>query len=125
MPKPIPVPPTGITTDGKITTDTSAENLGYSKSQCERDRFWLSTIDDRRDLYQLFDLANRNNVSFYPINPMGLEAGRPIDQDRFVERPNGTLLDPQSALTKSEQDATAPRVPTALPSSTRTTSIAA
>jgi len=112
MPKPIPVPPTGITTDGKITTDTSAENLGYSKSQCERDRFWLSTIDDRRDLYQLFDLANRNNVSFYPINPMGLEAGRPIDQDRFVERPNGTLLDPQSALTKSEQDATAPRLAT-------------
>jgi len=112
MPKPIPVPPTGITTDGKITTDTSVENVGYSRSQCERDRFWLSTIDDRRDLYQLFDLANRNNVSFYPINPMGLEAGRPIDQDKVVERPNGTLLDPQSVLTKGEQDATAPRLAT-------------
>ena len=113
MPKPIPVPPTGITTDGKITTDTSVENLGYSKSKCERDRFWLSTIDDRRDLYALFDLANRNNVSFYPINPMGLEASsRPIDQDRFVGRPNGTLLDPQSVQTKGEQDATAPRLAT-------------
>ena len=113
MPKPIPVPPTGITTDGKITTDTSVENLGYSKSKCERDRFWLSTIDDRRDLYALFDLANRNNVSFYPINPMGLEASnRPIDQDRLVERPNGTLLDPRSVQTKGEQDATAPRLTT-------------
>ena len=111
MPKPIPVPKTGITTDGKITTDTSVENLGYSKSQCERDRFWLSTIDDRRDLYALFDLANRNNVSFYPINPMGLEASnRPIDQpERLVARPDGTLLDPQSVQTKGEQDATAPR----------------
>jgi len=113
MPKPIPVPPTGITTDGKITTDTSVENVGYSRSQCERDRFWLSTIDDRRDMYALFDLANRNNVSFYPINPMGLEASsRPIDQDRFVGRPNGTLLDPQSVQTKGEQDATAPRLAT-------------
>ena len=114
MPKPIPVPQTGITTDGKITTDTSVENLGYSKSQCERDRFWLSTIDDRRDLYALFDLANRNNVSFYPINPMGLEASnRPIDQpDRLVARPDGTLLDPQSVQTKGEQDAIAPRLAT-------------
>jgi hypothetical protein len=61
----------------------------------------------------LFDLANRNNVSFYPINPIGLEASsRPIDQDRFVARPNGTLLDPQSVQTKGEQDATAPRLAT-------------
>ncbi len=113
MPKPIPVPRTGITTDGKITTDTSVENLGYSKSKCERDRFWLSTIDDRRALYDLFDLANRSNVSFYPVNPMGLQASnRPIDQDRFAERPNGTLLDPQSVQTKGEHDATAPRLET-------------
>jgi hypothetical protein len=44
---------------------------------------------------------------------MGLEASnRPIDQDRLVERPNGTLLDPQSVQTKGEQDATAPRLAT-------------
>jgi VWFA-related protein len=107
------VPQTGITTDGKLTTDTSAANLGNSKSQCERDRLWLSMIDDRQALYDLFDLANRSNVSFYPINPMGLEASnRPIDQDKFVQKPDGTLMDPRTLLSKGEQDAIAPRLAT-------------
>jgi VWFA-related protein len=66
-----PVPRIGITTDGKLTTDATAANLGYSKSQCELDRITLSMIDDRQALYDLFDLANRSNVSFYPVNPMG------------------------------------------------------
>jgi VWFA-related protein len=109
-----PVPRTGITTDGKITTDTSIENVGYSKSKCERDRLYLSMIDDRQALYDLFDLANRSNVSFYPINPNGLEASnRPIDKDRFEQKPDGTLVDPQSVQTKGEADATAPRAATA------------
>ena len=112
-PKPIPVPQTGITIDGKITTDTSQADVGYSKSRCERDRFWLSTLDDRQALYDLFDLANRSNVSFYPVNPMGLEASnKPIDQDVEAERPDGTVIDPRTVLSKGERDATAPRLVT-------------
>jgi VWFA-related protein len=68
------VPRVGVDSTGRLTPDASAANLGYSKRNCERDRLSLSMIDDRQALYDLFDLANRSNVSFYPVNPMGLEA---------------------------------------------------
>ena len=93
-----PIPQIGITPGGKLTTDASSANLGYSRSQCERDRLTLSMIDDRQALYDLFDLANRSNVSFYPINPMGLEAS------------NKGLFDGE--VLKGEKDATAPRLDT-------------
>jgi VWFA-related protein len=73
------VPRVGMDPNGRLTPDVSAANLGYSKSNCERDRMSLANIDDRQKLYDLYDLANRSNVSFYPINPMGLEASdRPM-----------------------------------------------
>ena len=69
--------------NGRLTPDVSAANLGYSKSNCERDRMSLANIDDRQSLYDLYDLANRSNVSFYPVNPMGLEAsGKPMEATR-------------------------------------------
>ncbi len=93
------VPRVGVDPTGRLTPDVSAANLGYSKSNCERDRMSLANIDDRQSLYDLYDLANRSNVSFYPVNPMGLEAsGKPMgprEQD--------------SQLTKGEMDAIDPR----------------
>ena len=88
MPKPIPVPKTGITTDGKITTDTSVENVGYSKSQCERDRFWLSTIDDRRDLYRCSILRIATTSASIPSTRWDWKrrAGQSI-RTRFVKGP--------------------------------------
>ena len=73
------MPRVGVDPTGRLTPDVSAANLGYSKSNCERDRMSLANIDDRQSLYDLYDLANRSNVSFYPVNPMGLEAsGKPM-----------------------------------------------
>jgi VWFA-related protein len=106
-----PVPRTGITTDGKLTTDASGVNLGYSKSQCERDRRFLSMIDDRQALYDLFDVANRSNVSFYPINPMGLEASSKdgLPGDYKAVGAGGAPIPAFLTPTKGEKDATAPR----------------
>jgi hypothetical protein len=93
------VPRVGIDPNGRLTPDVSAANLGYSRSNCERDRMSLAMIDDRQRLYDLYDLANRSNVSFYPINPMGLEAsGKPMGP-----------REEDSQLTKGENDAIAPR----------------
>jgi VWFA-related protein len=76
------IPQIGVTPDGRLTSDASASNLGYSKHNCERDRMSLSMIDDTRVFQNLFDVANRSNVSFYPVNPMGLEAfDKPIGDE--------------------------------------------
>lgn len=110
-----PVPRTGITTDGKITTDTSVENTGYSKSKCERDRLYLSMIDDRQAMYDLFDLANRSNVSFYPINAVGLEAynSGAAPGETNGEGPGKQPIPADLNPPKGVKDATAPRPPTA------------
>ena len=93
------VPRVGVDPTGRLTPDVSAANLGYSKSNCERDRMSLANIDDRQSLYDLYDLANRSNVSFYPVNPMGLEAsGKPMGP-----------REEDSQLVKGETDAIAPR----------------
>jgi len=93
------VPRVGVDPTGRLTPDVSAANLGYSKSNCERDRMSLANIDDRQSLYDLYDLANRSNVSFYPVNPMGLEAsGKPMGP-----------REEDSQLVKGESDAIAPR----------------
>ena len=93
------VPRVGVDPTGRLTPDVSAANLGYSKSNCERDRMSLANIDDRQKLYDLYDLANRSNVSFYPVNPMGLEAsGKPMGP-----------REEDSQLVKGESDAIAPR----------------
>jgi VWFA-related protein len=79
------VPRTGITPTGQLTPDTSAANLGYSRNNCERDRMNLSMLDDWKAFHDLFDLANRSNVSFYPVNALGLAATdtsmQPREQD--------------------------------------------
>jgi VWFA-related protein len=111
MPKPIPVPRTGITTDGRISTDTSVADVGYSKSDCARLRYWLSTLDDRQAMYDLFDLANRSNVTFYPINPIGLEASNngAIAGEYNGTGPGGAPIPADLNPPKGEKDATAPR----------------
>ena len=79
------VPRAGITPTGQLTPDTSAANLGYSRNNCERDRMHLSMLDDWKAFHDLFDLANRSNVSFYPVNALGLAATdtpmQPREQD--------------------------------------------
>jgi VWFA-related protein len=43
-----------------------------ANSDCERDRFALSQLDDGQQFRYMLDEANRANTSFYPIDPRGL-----------------------------------------------------
>ena len=42
------------------------------RTECEKERADLATMDDDRRFRDLFGEANRANVSFYPIDPRGL-----------------------------------------------------
>jgi VWFA-related protein len=47
---------------------------------CERDRIMLARLDNARDYQRLLDEANRNGVTFYPIDIVGLRAGRMMNR---------------------------------------------
>ena len=64
----------GTTPDGRITTDRMRSNYGYSQYDCDTDRQTLAQIDSFRDFRDLMDVANANNVSFYPVDARGLAA---------------------------------------------------
>ncbi len=64
----------GTTPDGKLTTDRVRSDYGYSRYDCETDRQMLANLDNRRDFQDLMDVANANNVSFYPVDSRGLAA---------------------------------------------------
>jgi VWFA-related protein len=42
---------------------------------CERDRMMLARLDNARDYQRMLDEANRNGVTFYPIDIVGLRVG--------------------------------------------------
>ena len=65
----VPVPGVGPT--GGLTTDVDRAR-GLPMFSCEQDRIQLSMLDNRRDFMDLYDIANRANVSFYPVDSRGL-----------------------------------------------------
>jgi VWFA-related protein len=80
------VPRVGVTPEGKLVGDVEKEYRGAATNKCEADRIMLSQIDDFEFFHELLDDANRANVSFYPVNAMGLEAfDRPIDDNGPTE----------------------------------------
>ena len=68
----------GTTPDGRITTDRVRSDYGYSKYDCETDRQMLAHLNNAQDYRDLTDVANANNVSFYPVDARGLAA---VDRD--------------------------------------------
>ena len=56
---------------GQLTTRRPGPG-NTSPTDCERDRFALSQLDDQQHFRQILDEANRANASFYPIDPRGL-----------------------------------------------------
>jgi VWFA-related protein len=76
----VPVPGVGPT--GGLTADVQGARSGVALFSCEQDRIQLSMLDNRRDFMDLFDVANRANVSFYPVDSRGL----PVF-DEGLERP--------------------------------------
>jgi VWFA-related protein len=76
----LPVPGVGPT--GGLTSDVRSARSGVPMFSCKQDRIQLSMLDNRRDFMDLFDIANRANVSFYPVDSRGL----PVF-DEGLERP--------------------------------------
>jgi VWFA-related protein len=74
--EPIPGPePIGTGPDGRIRIGSphafGSEGM-ITKTECDRDRQYLSQIDNDRYLRDIIDEANRGNASFYTVDPRGL-----------------------------------------------------
>jgi VWFA-related protein len=63
---------------------TALGNLTYKSapsSSCDQLAMHLLSLDDQQRLRELIDFSNRNNVTFYPISPNGLQVfDTPINQ---------------------------------------------
>jgi VWFA-related protein len=77
-------PPVGVGPGGGLTSRVNDGGFAPSdRAECEKDRADLSMVDHARMFRDLFGEANRNNVSFYPIDPRGLPVfDTPIGPDR-------------------------------------------
>ena len=64
----------GTTPSGRLTTDNLKSDYGYSIADCEKDRTTLAYTDLFQEYPDLIDIANRSNVSFYPVDSRGLAA---------------------------------------------------
>ena len=64
----------GTTPSGRLTTDRVKSDYGSSIADCERDRQTLAYTDLFQEYQDLIDVANRSNVSIYPVDSRGLAA---------------------------------------------------
>jgi VWFA-related protein len=64
----------GTTPSGRLTTDRVKSDYGSSIADCERDRQTLAYTDLFQEYEDLIDVANRSNVSIYPVDSRGLAA---------------------------------------------------
>jgi VWFA-related protein len=95
-------PPVGVGPGGTLTSRINDGGFAPSdRTECEKDRAELAMVDHERLFRDLFGEANRNNVSFYPIDPRGLpvfdteigpEPPLPPEQDRAQLRDRQTAL---------------------------------
>jgi VWFA-related protein len=74
-----PIPgnePIGVDPHGKLRVggETARDQSPVSQTICDKDRMYLSSIDNDDYFREILDVANRNNASFYPIDPRGLAA---------------------------------------------------
>lgn len=75
-------PPVGVGPGGGLTTRINNGFGPSDRTECEKERAELAMVDHARLFRDLFGEANRNNVSFYPIDPRGLPAfDTPIGPD--------------------------------------------
>jgi len=74
------LPRVGTTPDGRLSSDAHKYTEGYSQHDCEIDRQRLAALDNWQFFHDMFDVANRSNVTFYPVNALGLVAlDKPIN----------------------------------------------
>jgi VWFA-related protein len=71
--EPIPGPePIGTGPDGRIRIGNTVGSETITRTECDRDRQYLSQIDNERYFRDIIDDANRGNSSFYTVDPRGL-----------------------------------------------------
>ena len=72
--EPIPGPePIDTGPDGRIRIGNAYGSEGIiTKTECDRDRNYLSQIDNDQYFRDIIDQANRANASFYTVDPRGL-----------------------------------------------------
>jgi VWFA-related protein len=85
--EPVPgTPPVGVDEWGKLRVNPPRREPGVinvDQTVCDRERMYLASIDNEEYFRYLLDVANRNNASFYPIDPRGLPAfDYPMGPDR-------------------------------------------
>jgi len=68
--------PIGVDPHGKLRVggESAREQAPTSQTICDKDRMYLASLDNDDYFRQILDVANRNNASFYPIDPRGLAA---------------------------------------------------
>lgn len=93
------IPSVGIDRGGPgARVGTSAQRGLSPMDDCERDRQRLAQLDDVLHFRDITDLANRANVSFYPVDPRGLAVfDTDIGAPRTGQRPRGTPSVPPPA----------------------------
>jgi VWFA-related protein len=69
------LPRVGVSPGGSLTTQPPPGSADVAR--CNSEAMRLYAIDTMQDIRELLEIANRNNVSFYPVNPVGLEAPNP------------------------------------------------
>ena len=68
------LPTPGVDPRGRITMDpNSGRGQSGDKTWCSTEQYRLLSMDFQQRLRDLIQASNRNNVTFYPINPAGLE----------------------------------------------------
>ena len=101
--EPIPgTPPIGVDERGKLRINPPRREPGeYNADQtvCDRERMFLASIDNEHHFRYLLDVANRNNASFYPIDPRGLEV---FDYPIGSEAPPSLTVDQAHLRTRIE-----------------------
>ena len=92
------IPQVGVDPRGRITTEPDgARGQSGDVSWCAGERYRLLSIDFQQRLRDLIQAANRNNVTFYPVNPAGLETPDIFDASR------GGVPTPAAVFASSER----------------------
>ena len=101
-------PPVGIL-NGKLTTTRPVDGTGDALG-CNSEFLRLASIDFDRRQRDLINVANRSNVSFYPIDPQGLvvfdnDLSRPVIPNKNSEPSrDGTILTREFDRVKDRTD---------------------
>jgi VWFA-related protein len=87
------VPTPGVDPRGRITMDpNSGRGQSGDKTWCSTEQYRLLSMDFQQRQRDLIQAANRNNVTFYPVNPAGLETAEIFDaSQRGVPTPGAVM----------------------------------